>query len=319
MTLSLTYAGGLYDRTQALRTGDVIPEGVRLTYLASTPEDVFLRMMQHQEFDCSEMSLASYSIAHERGEPDFVAIPVFPSRSFRLSCIYVRADSPLRSLEELRGKRVGMPEFQMTAAVWQRGILAEHYGVPVESVTWVTGRPERLAISLPPQIRVEHYQGQGGLAGALQAGAIDALMAARMPEEYARGRGLRRLLADSRAEEAAYFRKTGLFPIMHTVVIKGALYREHPWLARSLYDAFVAAKARTLAAMYDTTALTVSLPWLTEEIEATRRLLGDDYWSYGFSANRDCVATLLRYLYEQGLTQSLQSPEALFAPTLLET
>ncbi len=318
MPLSLTYAGGLYDRTMALRTGEIVPEGVRLEYLTLPVEDVFWRMMRYQEYDLSEMSLASYAIAHERGEPDFMAIPVFPSRHFRLSNIYVRADSPLSALSELRGKRIGMPEYQMTAAVWLRGILAEHHGIPTESVEWRTGRPERLAIALPPNVSVSSYAGPGGLEGALLAGEIDALMAARMPEGFARSGTLRRLLPDSREAEVAYYRATGLFPIMHTVVLKGALYRDHPWVARSISEAFERAKQQAFDAMYDSTALRYSLPWLTEEIEATRAVLGDDFWPYGLAANRENVDTLLRYLFEQGLTRTLLRADTLFAPNVID-
>lgn len=318
MALSLTYAGGLYDRTLALKTGEIQPEGMCLEYLTLPVEDVFWRMMRYQEYDLSEMSLASYAIAHERGEPDLIAIPVFPSRHFRLSCIYVRPDSPLRSLGELRGKRVGVPEYQMTAAVWLRGMLAEHYSVPVESVQWITGRPERLPIVLPETVSVKPHAGPGNLADALRAGEIDALMAARLPEDFAHGTGMRRLLPDSRMAEVEYYKKTGLFPIMHTVAIQGGLYRQHPWIARSLYEAFCRAKQQAIDLMYETTSLRCALPWLVEELEETRRLLGNDFWPYGLDSNWGTLDTLLRYLFEQGLTRTRLQPEALFAKNVLE-
>lgn len=317
MPLLLTYAGGRYDRTDALRTREVRPNGVDLHYLALPVEAVFYRMLGHLEFDASEMSLASYAIALDRGTHDLVALPIFPSRSFRLSCIYVREDSPLTALSDLRGRRVGLPEYQMTAAVWQRGMLAEHFGVPLDAVQWVTARPEKVPIPLPSN--VERYGGQGSLEEALLNGAIDALMAARMPEAYRRRQGLRRLLADSRALEQAYFHQTGLFPIMHTVVVKGELYRRHPWLGSALMTAFCAAKQQALDSLYDTTALTCTLPWLVEELEATRQLMGNDFWADGFRAGRHNADTLLRYLHEQGLTGRRLQPEDLFAPNLLDT
>lgn len=319
MDLPVTYAGGLYDRTLPLQSGEIQPEGIRLRYLSFRTEDIFWRMMRYQEYDASEMSLASYSIARERGEPDFVAIPVFPSRHFRLSCFYVREGSSLRSLEELSGKRVGVPEYQMTMAVWLRGILAEHYGVPSESISWFTGRPERLTITYPASISIRPYQGPGGLDQALLSGEIDAMMAGRTPEPFASGKGMRRLLENSREVEAEYFKKTRLFPIMHTVVLKGELYRQHPWAASSMYEAFCEAKRRALDAMYDTTAVRFSLPWLVEEMEKTREVLGDDFWPYGFAANVENVDTVLRYLFEQGLTEKRMGPEALFPNNLLET
>lgn len=318
MPLSLTYAGGGYDRTLALYTGEIQPQGVQLEYLVLPVEDVFWRMMRYQEYDLSEMSLASYAIAHERGEPDFMAIPVFPSRHFRLSNIYVRRDSPLSALSELRGKRVGVPEYQMTAAVWVRGILAEHHGTPPDTIEWRTGRPERLDIALPANVSVRPYERPGGLEGALLAGDIDALISARMPEGFARTGALRHLLPDSRRAEIAYYEETGLFPIMHTVVLKGALYRQHPWVARSIYEAFCRAKQQAFDAMYDSTALRYSLPWLTEEIEATRAVLGDDFWPYGLAPNRNNIDTLLRYLSEQGLTSTRLRADTLFAPNVID-
>jgi 4,5-dihydroxyphthalate decarboxylase len=315
MVLSITYAGGQYDRTRGLWTGSIVPEGVAVRYEALPVEEIFLRMLTSMEFDAAEMSLASYAIARDQGTHDLVAIPVFPSRSFRLSCIYVREDSPLERLADLRGRRVAMPEYQMTAAVWQRGILQEQYGVPADSVHWVTGRPEKLPIH--PPVRLEQYTGPGGLPGALADGKVDALMAARMPGPFARKAGLRRLLRESRAEEEAYFRRTGHFPIMHTVVLRGELYRANPWIGRALYDAFVRAKVDALQALYDTTSLHATLPWLVEELEAVRDLMGDDYWPYGFQACRGTVDTLLRYLFEQGLTDRRLRPEELFVPDLL--
>jgi 4,5-dihydroxyphthalate decarboxylase len=323
--LKLSLACWNYDRTRALMEGSLQPEGIDLTYLSMPVEETFFRMLRHREFDAAEMSLSSYAVSMFTDPPPFVAIPVFPSRFFRHSCIYVNADAGIGSPSDLKGKRVGTPEYQMTAPVWIRGILAEHYAVPIDSVTYCTGgleetgRSEKIALSLPPTVRIEPIGPTQTLSAMLASGEIDALHTARMPSTFTAGSGkVRRLFENYRAVEQDYFRKTGIFPIMHTVVIRRERYERNRWIARSLLKAFVEAQQRAYEDLGVTAALKSMLPWLTAHVEEARALMGDDYWPYGFDRNRQTLATFLRYHHEQGLSKRLLAPEELFAPETLQ-
>jgi 4,5-dihydroxyphthalate decarboxylase len=314
-----------YDRTRALMDGSVQPDGIELTYLELPVEETFFRMVRHREFDVAEMSLSSYTVSLFREPQPFVAIPVFPSRFFRHSCIYVNASAGIREPRDLVGKRVGTPEYQMTAPVWIRGILADRYGVPVDSVTYCTGgeeepgRVEKQKLDLPVRIRVQPIGANQTLARMLAEGEVDALHTARMPSTFRAGDGrVRRLFEDYKAVEQQYFRDTGIFPIMHTVVIRREVYEQNRWVAQALFKAFVEAQRRTYDDLYVTAALKAMLPWLTAHVEEARALMGEDYWSYGFAPNRATLATFLRYHHEQGLSPRLLTPEALFAPETME-
>jgi 4,5-dihydroxyphthalate decarboxylase len=324
--LRLTLACSNYDRTHALLDGRVQPDGIELNYLALPVEETFFRMLRHREFDVSEMSLSSYVVSLFTPETPFVAIPVFPSRFFRHSCIYVHAGSGIREPRDLVGKRVGTPEYQMTAPVWIRGVLADEYNVPVNSVTYYTGglestgRSEKQKLSLPPEIRIQPIEPHQTLASMLAAGEIDALHTARAPSSFGNGQGtVKRLFDNFEQVEREYFRRTGIFPIMHTVVIRRDVLERDPWVAQSLYKAFSAAQRATYDDLADTAALKAMLPWLPAHLEDTRREMGDDFWPYGLQRNRDTLATFLRYSYEQGLSKTLLHPEQLFAPQTLES
>lgn len=314
-----------YDRTRALMDGTVEPDGIALTYLNMPVEETFFRMLRYREFDAAEMSLSSYTVSLFTPDRAFVAIPVFPSRFFRHSCIYVNATAGIREPNDLIGKRVGNPEYQMTAPVWIRGILSDHYGVPVDSVTYVTGgeeepgRSEKLALDLPPAIRVERIAPDQTLSDMLHTGEIDALYTARAPSSFRRGDGrVVRLFPDYVEVEKAYFRATGLFPIMHCVVVRREVYEENRWVARSLFKAFRQAQAKTYDDLNETAALKGMLPWLNASVEEAVGLMGPDFWPYGFDANRETIATFLRYHHEQGLSQRRLEPQQLFAPETLE-
>jgi len=324
--LRLSLACWNYDRTRALMDGSVRPDGIELTWLNLPVEETFFRMLRHREFDAAEMSLSSYVVSMSREPRPFVALPVFPSRFFRHSCIYVNADSGIREPKDLIGKRVGTPEYQMTAPVWIRGILSEHYGVPVDSVTYCTGgeeepgRSEKLALDLPPRIRIEPIGNTQTLAAMLASGEIDALHTARMPSTFRTEPGrVKRLFANYKDVEQQYHRETGIFPIMHTLVVRREVYERHRWVAQSLYKAFVQSQQRTYEDLYVTAALKAMLPWLTSHVEETRALMGEDYWPYGFAPNRGTLETFLRYHHEQGLSRRLLAPEELFAPETLES
>ncbi len=324
--LHLTLACWNYDRTRGLLEDRVRPDGIDLTYLNLPVEETFFRMVRHVEFDVAEMSLSSYVVSLGLENPPFIAIPVFPSRSFRHSSIYVNRDSCIREPKDLCGKRVGTPEYQITAAVWIRGILADEYGVPVPSVTYYTGgeeepgRVEKLALDLPPEIRIQHIGPVKTLSQMLDTGEIDALYTARMPSPFAQGsEKVGRLFEDFRAEEEQYFSKTGIFPIMHVIVLDRRVYEKFPWVAQSLYKAFTAAQQETYHDLYETAALKCMLPWLTDHVEKTRKLMGHDFWPYGLDANRKTLSTFLRYSYEQGLAKRRLQPEDLFAPETFES
>lgn len=311
--LKLTLACGRYDRTQPLIDGRVEPEGVDLTFLPLRPGETFWRMLNHQEFDVSEMSLSSYTILRSEGDTRFTAIPVFPSRVFRHSAIYLRADSTIEQPQELRGKRIGVGDYQMTAAVWVRGLLMHEYGVRPDEITWVIGRPVR-AISLPKEIRIESMSTDTTLEAMLESGEIDALATVMIPSGL--GKTVRRLFRNPRQIEREYFQKTHIFPIMHTLVLKAPLYEENPWLAVSFYRAFCRARDVAYQSMYDTDALTVGLPWVIDEVETSREMFGPQIWDYSIEGSRPTLEALVAYLDEQQLSRRRMKVEELFVSNI---
>jgi 4,5-dihydroxyphthalate decarboxylase len=323
--LRLTLACWDYDRTRALADGRVRPEGIDLNFIPLHVEETFFRMLRNREFDIAEMSLSSYCVSLMRDDPAFVAIPVFPSRFFRHSCIFVSAKSGIREPKDLVGKRVGVPEFQMTAPVWIRGILSDEYGIDPGSVSYHTGgeeepgRDEKLKLSLPERIRVEPIPAEKTLSAMLADGEIDALHTARTPSTfYSRPQDVRRLFPDFQTVEKDYYRRTGIFPIMHVVAIRRTVYEANRWIAQSLFKAFQEAQALTYANLAVTSALTAMLPWQVAAVEEARAELGDDWWPYGFQANRTVLETFLRYHHEQGLSARRLQPQELFAPETFE-
>ena len=324
--LKLTFGCWNYDRTRGLMDGSVQPDGIDLNYLNMPVEETFFRMLRNREFDAAEMSLSSYTMSCFKDPQPFIAIPVFPSRFFRHSCIYVNANSGIKSPKDLIGKRIGNPEYQMTAPVWIRGILSDHYGVPVDSVTYFTGgeeepnRSEKLKLDLPDNIRVERIGPDKTLSKMLYDGEIDALYTARMPSSYRKGDGkVTRLFENYVDVEREYFKETGLFPIMHTVVVRREIYEANRWVAQSLYKALVESQRRTYEDLNETAALKAMLPWLNSHVEEVRKEMGDDFWPYGLQKNRANLEVFLRYSYEQGLSRKLLTPEDLFAPETFES
>jgi len=311
--LKLTLACGRYDRTQPLIDGRVEVEGVDLTFLPLRPGETFWRMLNHGEFDVSEMSLSSYTILRSEGDTRFIAVPVFPSRVFRQSAVYLRADSKIAAPADLKGKRVGVADYQMTAAVWARGFLSDDYGVKPEDIHWVIGRPVR-TIKPPSNITCEFMRQDTTLEAMLERGEIDALISVMIPPTL--GTTVRRLFAEPRQIERDYFKRTGIFPIMHTFVLKTALYEANPWLAISFYRAFCRARDIAYYWMYDTDALTVGLPWVIDELEATRKIFGPQVWDYSIEGSRPTLDALMRHLDEQKLTRRPMKVEELFVPNV---
>src|SRR5690348_15670404 len=324
--LRLTMACWNYDRTRALLEDRIPIDGIELNYLNLPVEETFFRMLRQREFDIAEMSLSSYTLSLFRDPQPFIAIPVFPSRFFRHSCIYIHAGSGIREPKDLAGKRIGNPEYQMTAPVWIRGILSDEYGVPVTGATYLSGgeeepgRPEKLALSLPPQFRLEAIPATKTLSRMIESGEIDALYTARAPSTFTRGSGkVERLFPDYAAVERAYYLKTKIFPIMHTVVIRRDVYEQHRWVAQSLYKALVAAQKEVYEDLHETAALKFMLPWLLPHVEETEKLMGRNFWPYGLQENEHTLSTFLRYSYEQGLSKRQLAPKELFAPESLES
>lgn len=323
--LRLSLSCWAYDRMRALADGRVQPEGIDLNFLDLPVEETFFRMLRNREFDVSELSLSSYSISLFRDPRPFVAIPVFPSRMFRHSCIFISTKSGIREPQDLAGKRIGTPEYQMTAPVWIRGILQDEYGVKLESCEYFTGgqeqagREEKLKLDLPPQIKVRHIGSEKTLSRMLADGEIDALHSPRMPSTlHTQPDRVKRLFESYVEVERAYYRKTRIFPIMHAIAIRREVYEQNPWIAMSLYKAFVQSQKIAYEELYETAALRTMLPWMIAEIEEVRRDMGHNWWPYGFEPNRAALDTFLRYHHEQGLSKRRLKPEELFASETME-
>ncbi|MFQ5684663.1 MAG: ABC transporter substrate-binding protein [Candidatus Binatia bacterium] len=315
--LKLTLACGNYDRTRALMEGTVQPEGIDLNYLPLPPGETFWRMLNNEEFDASEMSLSSYTILCSQGDQRFVALPVFPSRIFRHSCIYIRSASGIQKPQDLKGKRIGVGDYQMTAAVWARGFLKHEYQVSADELRWVVGTPVRAGISLPAQVPMDGTNPGQSLEAMLEVGKIDALISVVIPQSFrSKSPHVKRLISNYREVETEYYRRTRIFPIMHTFVLKRELFQKEPWIAISLYKAFVQAKDLAYSRLYDSNALVTGLPWLIDEIESTRRIFGEEIWDYSIDGSRPTLEGFLQYLDEQGLMYRRMRVDELFVSNI---
>ena len=314
----LTLACWDYDRTRALLEGRVGVAGWRIDAKVQPPEETFPRAVADAPFDVSELSLSSYLMQVSRGEGAYIAIPAFVSRAFHHGAIYVRTKRGIETPKDLEGRLVGVPEYQMTMALWVRGILGDEYGVDFRKIRYRTGgankpgRKERLALELPEDMDVAPIPEGSTLNELLLAGELDAVIAPTPPDGFTAGdKAVRRLFADPAAEERAYYARTGLFPIMHVIGVRRTLADEHPGLAADLFRAFV--EVRNLAMReHDLTARSsanrMMLPWFADQWEATKDLMGDDFWPYGMAENRAELEAVCRYSHEQ----------ALFAPETVE-
>jgi len=321
----ITIACGNYDRTRALRDGRVKVEGCAVTYLPLYPEEIFFRAFRYQEFDVSELSFSSYIRTVAAGTSAYVGIPAFVSRLFRHSGMYVRADAGIHAPADLRGKRIGVPEYQITAVVWMRGIMQHEYGVLPTEIHWRSGgqeepgRDERTPLKPIPGLDLKPIGKDQTLVGMLHDGELDALFTARAPSSFLRGEAhIKRLFPNTREAEQAYYKKTGMFPLMHLVGIRKTLVEKYPWLPSSVYKAFCEAKALAMVDLTDVNALMVTLPWLIPETEATIALMGKDFWAYGIGENTREITALTQYACEQGLIDRKVSVEELFHPSMFE-
>ena len=319
--LPLTLACGPYDRTEALRTGAVQPEGIDLNYVSiQSPPEIFVRMIRNQEFDVSEMSSAVYLRRRAKGDFPFVAVPVFPSRMFRHSFVFYNTQSGIKTAKDLEGRRVGVLAYGQTAAVWIRGILKDEYGAAWEKMRWFVGgleesRPTDELDERPAADFSLEFIGPGQtLNGMIESGELDALLGAIQPSCFGRSPHVERLFSNPRETEREYYRKTGVFPIMHTLVIREAVYKKDPWIAASLFRAFQQSKELCLQQARYSAALRYTLPWLLADFEEMDTLFGPDPWPYGLEANRKTLETLMRYLVDQALLERPARIEELFAP-----
>jgi 4,5-dihydroxyphthalate decarboxylase len=322
--IPITLACGDYDRTRAIKDGRVNVEGCDVTYLPMEPEEVFHRAFKHQEFDVCELSFSSYMRTMDAGTSPYVGVPAFVSRLFRHAAVYIRTDRGIRHPSDLKGKLIGLPEYQITAVVWLRGIMQDEYGVKPTDIRWrqggieEPGRTERTPLKPIPGLDLKSVPDKA-LSAMLEAGELDAIFSARAPSCFVKGApNIGRLFPDYREVEKAYYKKTQMFPIMHLIGVKRHLVERHPWLPASLYKAFGQAKAYAMHDVRDINALLVTLPWLVAEVEETVALMGEDFWRYGVKENAREIEALTRYAFEQGLVSRKLSMEDLFPASVIE-
>ena len=324
--LDLSIAVGDYDRIRPLVDGTVQIDAVDPHFMLLDPEEIFFRAFRHADFDICELSLSSFSVKTAAGTSPYVAVPVFPSRAFRHTSIYKRTDRGIASPADLKGKRVGVPEYQLTANVWARMFLEDDFGVLARDITWIrggyeqAGRVEKITLDLPADVRVENAPEGATISGMLARGELDAVMGPRAPSCFDRGDpNVDYLFPDPQAAASDWFRRTGIFPIMHTLGIRRTLAERHPWLPSAVFKAFDKAKAVGLAKLGDTSATKVTLPFVEEQLRAARRLMGNDYWSYGLGPNRHALERFLSRHHAEGLSSRLLAPEELFHSSALES
>ncbi len=323
--LHLSLATADYDHVRDLMNGAVRAEGIVLTPFVLPIEEIFHRFIHHQEWDVSEVSFAKYTALTAQGDAPMIGIPVFPSRVFRHSAIYVRTDRGIAAPKDLEGRVVGIPEWAQTAGIYARGILAEHYGVDLRAIRWVqagmnqAGRAEKVALNLPVGIRYETRPGSS-LSEMLLAGELDAVITARVPDAYLHGEGkVARLFPDYRGEEAAFHAATGIFPIMHVIALRRAVFERHPWAAMNLFTAFEEAKRRSVERVADITASRIPLPWSPALAAEFAGDFGADPFPYGIEGNRRTLDAFCRFAYDQGITPRRMTPEALFPAEMHKT
>lgn len=324
--LQLSVAVGPYDRMRPLVDEEVQIEGVDPTFMLQEPEEIFFRAFRHADYDICELSLSSYSVKTAAATSPYIAVPVFPSRAFRHTSVYVNANAGINKPEDLKGKRIGVPEYQLTANVWVRLFLEEDYGVKPSDVTWVRGgyedptRVEKITLNLPADVKLENAPEGKTISGMLESGEIDALIGPRAPSCFDRGSpNVKYLFDNAQVVAADWYRRTKLFPIMHTLGIRRTLVEQHPWLPMSVMKAFEKSKAVALARLTDTSATKVTLPFIEDQLRAARKLMGEDFWSYGFAANEHAMNRFLKRHHEEGLSSRLLDAKELFHPASLES
>lgn len=323
--LRLSIAIGDYDRNRPLIDGAVQIDGVDPVFMKLVPEEIFFRAFRHAEFDVCEASLSSFTLKTARGDNPYVGVPAFLSRAFRHTGIFIRTDRGIDRPEDLRGKRIGCPEYQLTACVWIRAILEGDHGVKPSEVTWVRGgleqpgRAEKISVELPPDIEVVQAPADRSLNEMLMNGEIDAYIGPRSPPAFDAGHPkIARLFPDPTTAASDYYRRTRIFPIMHVLGVRRSIAEAQPWLPAALLKAFEQSKAVALAKLSDTSATKITLPFVEEQLQAARNLMGQDFWSYGVGPNRHTLEAFLEAHHRQGLSSRRLAVEDLFHPSTLE-
>lgn len=317
--LELTAAFGDYDRTGILKRGAIRPEGIHLRVLRMKPSEIFFRMSRYQEFDASEMSMGTHCYHLGTGESPFVGIPAFPSRAFRHAMVYFNVDSGVEKPEDLNGRCIAIPEWGITAVVWIVGILSEEYGLDVRSIDWVAARESRAPIQLPAGVRIRYLNPEQTVSGLLESGGVDAALIHQIPECFAAGSPkVKRLFADYKSKEIEYYRRTGIHPIMHCVVLRKDIYQRYPWALQSLYKALLAARQFTIEALSNTGSYSAMIPFLPAVMDETRQIFGKDFWPFGLKPNQATLEKLVLYAYQQGLTPRVLEVEELFGKNVSE-
>lgn len=317
MPITLKMACWDYDRTRPLIDGRVTSEDIVLDVSVMRPREAFTRMLEGEEFDVAEVSLANYARLKAEGDTRFVGIPVALSKMFRHSCIYVRAGSGLETPARLRGRRVGVSQIDSTGIVFIKGMLQHDYGILPSDMTWVVGgldKPMAAPKRLPDRHgAIECLENDRTLAEEFAAGRIDVLLSNHMPSSFTAGSpDIYRLFPDFKAVERDYFKRTGIFPVMHVVALRSDVHQRHPQVAKHLYDAFSRARDLAVDGLYDTDALRLTLPWLIEHIEEATAVFGKAWWSYGLEPNYAAWQAICSYQVEQGITENALKPEDLF-------
>jgi 4,5-dihydroxyphthalate decarboxylase len=317
--INLTIATSDYDHFRDFRSGEVQAQGIEPIWLQHEIHEIFSRFAAKREWDVSEMSFAKFTAQFAEGETsDVIALPVFASRVFRLSSLYVNPSKGIRTAADLKGKRVGLPEWAQTAAVYTRGWLEHEAGVPLTSIQWVqagtedAGRTEKVDLTLPKGINIIR-EPEKTLSDMIVRGELDAIMTATIPLPYQRrDPNIKRLFDDPRAEEVKYFQRTGVYPIMHIIAMRKAVLEEHPWVARNLYLAFLESKDRAMARIFEGGVSRYPIPWLNDTVMELRDLFKGDIYPYGVDTNYTTLETFLRFCFEQGVAKKLLKPEDIF-------
>ncbi len=324
--LRLSIAIGDYDRNRAIIDGRVRIDGVEPVVMTLSPEEMFFRAMRHEAFDVSELSLSSFVLRTARGDCPYVGIPAFVSRAFRHTSIIVRTDRGIRTPQDLIGRRIGTPEWQLSANVWARALLEEDFGVTPADIRWVRGgleepgRLEKLDVILPPGVVLEDIGPGQTLNAMLQDGEIDGYIGPRAPTAFVpSNRALGWLFEDPTREAMDYFRRTRIFPIMHLVGLRRSLAERHPWLSMALLKAFERSKQLALEDLADTSATKVSLPFVDEQIRRTESFMGKEFWPYGLAANHHVLEAFVKYHHAQGISSREVAVDELFHPACLES
>jgi 4,5-dihydroxyphthalate decarboxylase len=320
--LTCNFASALYDRMVPLAVGEVQPSGLNVNFIdVQHPRDIFDRMIANREFDACELSASEYITRHVSGDRSFVAIPVFASRTFRHSFICVNTDK-IKEPKDLNGKRVGVQLYTMTAAVWIRGVLQHDYGVDLSTIEWVEGKMEGPGShgkpsALPPLAPVKitaNTDPTKSLSDLLEAGEIDATIGADIPECLGRAPHIRRLFPDFKKVEMDYYKRTGIFPIMHLVALRREYYEANRFVASALFNALNDSKELARKRMEFLGALRYMLPWLSQDLDDIKEVFGGDCWPYGLEENRKTLEALVQFLYDQSMIDKIVPIEELFAP-----